>query len=100
MLASASTQRGSVSKESPSCRPVGKDNGVRWSAVKGGVYVRAQESVRKAGIAERWVQLGVLLVLGKTLWPIPNVIGLGRLASRLVGIASLLLVGSLSFLDP
>ena len=35
MLASASTQRGSVSKESPSCRPVGKDNGVRWSAVKG-----------------------------------------------------------------
>ena len=63
---------------------MGKDNGERWSAVKGGVYLRAQDSVRKAGLAERWVRLGVLLVLGKTLWPIPNVIGLGRLAS-LVG---------------
>ena len=100
MLASASTQRGSVSKESPSCRPVGKDNGERWSAVKGGVYLRAQDSVRKAGLAERWVQLGVLLVIGETLWPIPNVIGLGRFAS-LVGIGIASLVGRVpSFLDP
>ena len=63
---------------------MGKDNGERWSAVKGGVYLRAQDSARKAGLAERWVRLDILLVLGKTLWPIPDVIGLGRLAS-LVG---------------
>ena len=46
--------------------------------------MRAQDSVRKAELAERWVRLVVLLVLGETLWPIPNVIGLGRLSS-LVG---------------
>ena len=45
---------------------MGKDNGERWSAVKGGVYVRAQDSARKAGLAERWVRLDVLLVRGKT----------------------------------
>ena len=78
---------------------MGKDNGERWSAVKGGVHV--QDSVRKAGLAERWVQLGVLLVIGETLWPIPNVIGLGRFASRLVGIGIASLVGRVpSFLDP
>ena len=35
---------------------------------RGGVYVRAQDSVRKAGLAERWVRLDVLLVRSKTLW--------------------------------
>jgi len=41
-----------------------------------------RRSVRKAGLAERWVRLDVLFVLGETLWPIPNAIGLvGRVPS-------------------